>query len=306
MQQQIERYLRGEMSASESAAFKAQTLKDPALAAELAFQEQLFRELGDAPKQQFVALTDTIADAYFGAPPAVSAPTAFRKYITPVVALIFIGGALGWYFSQKKSDHLLSKTSNSTIEGNNTGSVVTAPSNLPDADTKTEQNAGTKPEQAVDNAAQPTAKDLPKTSASKDNQSVATNTDNRPEFQPNAHWETLIGKKLVAAEYDIRANAKMAKSRELTFKVNMKWPEVETPAPMVVAFYSNSDQDRISQTPLKRVTLNLLSQVAGQDQSGKKTYSLDYTAGVNWKPGLYYYVISFENDEKPILVGKFQ
>jgi|GEM_PF-2062952 len=298
IQQQTEHYLRGEMTETERSNFLNAAQQNPALADELAFQQQLFRELGDTEKQQFVAQLASLSGAFFSAPTAASPVLrSISKFILPIVGAGILISILGWYVLTRQQQPASVESARppdsngvAMMDGPNVHRVDSTVAMHPMATTP-----------ALPDKTPSTAVERPAASTS------TVPAADPVDFVPNAYWEGLAARKLVGSDRSIRANARLSGGKKLTLKINMEWPGGETPAPMVVSFYSNKDQDRTAATLLKQVTLELLSQVSDDPASnGKKSYSLEYSAGVNWKPGLYYYVISFEKDAQPILVGKLR
>jgi hypothetical protein len=289
MQQQhlIEQYLRGEMSAQQRTEFLNMVRNSPELASELAFQEQLFKALGDENKRRFTGQLEAIGVDFFkDTPLAMGTSSLPRWWFLPL--LLLVAGAV-WYFWPAAPNSAVSVIS--TPPPGSADPAIAVPSN--------DTAIVSAPTQAVTSTAKAETDDL-KTNA------APAAIDKGPAFAPNAHWEKMSAQRLSGnSAKQIKATGKIKNSGEIGLSLQFKWPAGEKPGPMTVYFYNNSEADRLNNNPIKKIDLNLIEQSAG-DGSSPSAYSLDYSAGVSWPPGLYYFVIVPSGSNEPIYVGRMR
>ncbi len=299
IQEKIAQYLRDEMAEADRAAFRQAADQSPALAQELALQQQVFRELGDRPKQQFVADLEALSGEFFDPLPPPGKPSGGR-YGLPLLLAGLLAAGLVWYFWPKPPAPLTATMPETTpvapisaAATNPVASPAPLPSNA-SADAPTAPVSTTNQTAAPKTAAPPAAS----TDSAKPQMDAAA-------FAPNPSWEKLATQNLLEPGQKIRAKTKFSAGKTVAFDLVVEWPAGEMPDPMVVFFYSNKEEDRAAGKFLKRVPLDLMQQSSGDsDGSGPQKYTLNYSAGIDWPPGLYYYVIARERDAKPVFVGK--
>jgi hypothetical protein len=292
----IEQFIRGELSSQQQTEFLSTVQQSPKLAAELALQQDIFRELGDEKKRNFASQLHAIEGDFFkqqpDVPPAPGAALG-RWWILPV--LLVLGGAI-WYFWPQKPE-----------------TAATAPTNPTNPTTSTNPTADSPSSETLKVAPNPTSSTNSTTSTTPTNSTTpitptTSTTDKGPSFVPNAYWENLIGKNLTgSADKIITASGRIKKGNQAALSLQFKWPKGEQPAPMTVYFYNNSEQDRLNNNSLKQVNFDLLQQMSeGADAQNMTTYSMDYSADVNWAPGVYYFIVAERGSAKPMFVGRLK
>lgn len=312
----IERYLRKEMSSEERSQFLEQVQASPDLARELAFQENLFRELGNSGKRRFADTLCAISDDFFGpssgsastvslpdAPsggPGALAPGAGSGGRFALYGLIAVGVAgLLWYtwsstasMSEVQHQQTSIPPSAPAVPNSSEVAVVVAPpADKNTTSTATPPSAGAAP-------AASTPPDAP--------HAAAAPVQETGSYLPNAHWEQLADRQLLSGERRIQAKATVKGNNALNLTFDLRWPGGEVPGALQVAFYNNAEADRVAgKPPLRTVDLELLQSLSNEEDAvGNKKYNMTYSTTISWPRGLYYYVITRAGSPEPIYVGK--
>lgn len=314
----IERYLRKEMSPEERSRFLEQVQASPDLAQELAFQENLFRELGNSEKRRFADTLYTISDDFFGPSsgstsavslpdvpsggPDALAPGAGSGGRFALYSLIAVGIAgLLWYAWS-------STASVSEVQHQQTSIPPSAPA-APNSSGVAVVVAPPTDKNATSTATPPAAAAAPDAAATPGAPRAAVApVQETGTYLPNAHWEQLAGRQLLNGERHIQAKANVKGNNTLNLSLDLRWPAREVPGALQVAFYSNAGADRVAgKPPLRTVDLELLQSLSNEEDAvGNKKYNMTYSTTISWPRGLYYFVITRAGSPEPIYVGKLR
>lgn len=290
-QDRIEQYLRQEMSPAERAQFEAAMKRDAALAEEVRLQQQLHEEFGDRAKQTFIRELDKLGDQYFGPSPASGRMWWNWKWLLGALLMVAVGLWLVIW-------------------------VLPVPVKQKDIPVP-ENNQPQRPlEEREGPLSEPPGQSVepPKPSPSEpevEKESPPIAQVNPADFTPNPYLENLVGSYVRGEEWQFSGIDAALEGGRFRLEGRAQLTTAAAERNLMVFTYSNREADWLAGNFLLRRPLDLQA-VAGDEPARTaggdelRSFRFRISVPVDWKPGLYYYFLAWEQDEEPLFAGKME
>lgn len=294
-QEQIERFLHGDLSREERKAFAQAMEQDPELAEEVALQRLIREELSDHPKQAFLNELNTLSDEFFG--PAEGSPEPETAQEKPGrrswkyglgALIILLLGFLAWQYFQPAPP----PATEQSIPAPPVSEPAPSPENAPASPTPPEKSEAPEPKappaEAEPAPVQPIAEADP------------------ANFTPHPYLHDLIDRQVRSGEWTIDLKAELSPQGLLSVEGQITSQEPLQDQEFLLFVYSNKGEDYLNGDYLIRdaVELQKAQDEPGPAEEGESRYAFSWQKTVDWTPGWYYYFLARARDEEPLVVGR--
>lgn len=288
----IEAYLEGKLAAEDRQAFEKEMAADPQLKTEVALHRRMQQELGKSAKAERREQLRQIARDFPLEQRTRRAAVFWLIPLSGAVAAAIIGAVIWWALPRSGQPAWQQEQGPAIAADSLPGEQAAVPDSL----------IAAKPEPAEEKAP-PAAQPQKKPSAA---------PPAADPFRPNPQLEGLIAAEARDAGFLISATAEVAPTTSENFRATvagtLRSGLATEGARIQLAIYDNRPDSYREERPAANIPLELqrLDDEEVQGFGKMKNYTFEEEVAKELPPGLYYYVIKREGEDKPLFIGKME